>query len=60
MTAVILAYRWRVASAPGRRALNPMLWGTLQYAILTVLLVPLGFGLSDGRPDKPAFWGRSR
>ena len=33
-----------------------MLWGTLQYAILTVLLVPLGFGLGDGRPDKPAFW----
>ena len=56
LTAVILAQRWRAASAPGRRALNPMLWGTLQYAILTVLLVPLGFGLADGRPDKPAFW----
>ena len=56
LTAVILALRWRAASAPGRRALNPMLWGTLQYAILTVLLVPLGFGLGDGRPDKPAFW----
>jgi signal transduction histidine kinase len=55
-TAVILAVRWRTASKPGRRALNPMLWGTLQYAILTVLLVPLGFGLGDGRPDKPAFW----
>ncbi len=56
LTAVILALRWRAASAPGRRALNPMLWGTLQYAVLTVLLVPLGFGLLDGRPDKPAFW----
>ena len=56
VTAVILAQRWRTASKPGRRALNPMLWGTMQYAILTVLLVPLGFGLSDGRPDKPAFW----
>ena len=56
VTAVILAQRWRTASTPGRRALNPMLWGTLQYAILTVLLVPLGFGLADGRPDKPAFW----
>ena len=56
LSAVLLALRWRAASAPGRRALNPMLWGTMQYAILTVLLVPLGFGLGDGRPDKPAFW----
>jgi signal transduction histidine kinase len=55
-TVVILIQRWRTASKPGRRALNPMLWGTLQYAILTVLLVPLGFGLNDGRPDKPGFW----
>jgi signal transduction histidine kinase len=55
-TVVILIQRWRTASEPGRRALNPMLWGTLQYAILTVLLVPLGFGLNDGRPDKPGFW----
>ena len=53
---MILAQRWREASPPVRRALNPMLWGTLQYAIFTVLLVPLGFGLFDGRPDKPAFW----
>jgi signal transduction histidine kinase len=55
LTALILAQRWRVASAPARRALAPMLWGMLQYAIVTVILVPLGF-LSDGRPDTPGFF----
>jgi signal transduction histidine kinase len=56
LTAVILAQRWRGASPPARRALNPMLWGMLQYAVIAVLLPLVGFGAGDGRPDKPGFW----
>jgi signal transduction histidine kinase len=56
LTAVILARRWRESSVPGRRALNPMLWGMLQYAVINVLLPLVGFGVGDGRPDKPGFW----
>jgi signal transduction histidine kinase len=55
MTAVILARRWRSATAPGRRALAPMLFGVLQYAIVAVILARVGF-LADGRPDTPGFW----
>jgi signal transduction histidine kinase len=58
LTAVILAQRWRNASAASRRALAPMLWGMLQYAIVKVFLVPLGF-LADGRPGTPGFYSRT-
>jgi signal transduction histidine kinase len=55
LAAVVLAQRWRRAGAPARRALAPMLWGMLQYAIVIVVLVPLGF-LADGRPGTPGFY----
>ena len=49
VTVVILIARWRRASAPARRALAPMLWGTLQYAVVDIYWISIG-RFADGRP----------
>ena len=49
LTAIILVARWHHASAPARRALAPMLWGTFQYAIVDVYWISIG-RFADGRP----------
>ena len=56
LTAVILVDRWRRASPPARRALDPMLWGTFQYAIVEVYWISIG-RFADGRPER---WRRTR
>jgi signal transduction histidine kinase len=52
MTAVILVYRWRGASAPLRRVLAPMLWGMFALTLLDVYGFFTG-GTADGRPGTP-------
>jgi signal transduction histidine kinase len=58
LTAVILVSRWHRASAPARRALAPMLWGTFQYAVVDIYWIAIG-RFADGRPGTLASysWG---
>ena len=52
-TAVVLAVRWRRASAPGRRALLPGIAGVLCLLVFAALLVQT---LATGETSRPLLW----
>jgi signal transduction histidine kinase len=52
-TAAVIAVRWRRASAPGRRALQPGIVGALCLPVFAALLAQ---ALVTGEPSRPLLW----
>ena len=52
-TAAVIAVRWRRASAPGRRALQPGIAGALCLLVFAALLAQ---ALVTGAPSRPLLW----